>query len=70
MSMTPNTLPRVLITRGAFADLPADVLAARIVAQDGTALLVRAIEGADEWTLAVDVADVVLYDDSGEREAA
>lgn len=71
MNTTPNTLPRVQLTRGAFDGLFADVLEARIVKDDGTALLVRAIDGGDVWTLVCDFADVVIVDaGDSEREAA
>ena len=56
----------------AFAGLFADVLQALIVADDDTALLVRAIDAGDVWTLVCDFADVLMVDaDSGsEQEAA
>ena len=72
MTSIPNMpVPRVQITAGAFAGLFADVLQARIVADDGTALLLRAVDAGDVWELVLDAADVAIIDDVGsEREAA
>lgn len=70
MTTIPNMLPRVQLHAGAYAGLMADVLQARIIADDGTALLLRVVDDGCEWRLVCDSADVRLVDDDSKQEAA